>query len=133
MSDEIVESRGTCKHNVGVTCSVHSCMKCGFNPAVHKKRLNRIRYMKRGELPVRLIDAHALKMKQHGSLRWLTGFDIDAAPTIDAVPVIRCKDCAHCQKKDMFGRGFIYECKQTLYQTYPDEYCSMAKRRARDD
>lgn len=133
MSDEIVESRSVCKYNAGINCAIRACSKCGFNPEVKRKRLNKIKYQRRGELPVRLIDANALKMKQHGALRWLSGLDIEAAPTIDAVPVIRCKDCAYCVKKDMFGRGFIYECKQTLYQTQLDDFCSMAKRRAIND
>lgn len=29
---------------------------------------------------------------------------IDRLPTIDAVPVIRCKDCKHCQKDTIFKK-----------------------------
>lgn len=36
---------------------------------------------------MRLIDADALKEKQFGSFGWLAGKDLDAANTIDAVPV----------------------------------------------
>ena len=33
--------------------------------------------------------------------------DEDISPTIDAVPVVRCKDCKHCEK-DAFGEGSHY-------------------------
>lgn len=28
---------------------------------------------------------------------------LDSAPTIDAVPVVRCKDCRHSQKDELWG------------------------------
>lgn len=28
---------------------------------------------------------------------------INACPTVDAVPVVRCKDCKHCQYDSIFG------------------------------
>lgn len=57
---------------------------------------------------MRLIDADALKYKQQviyqkGDsdgvfVEWfITSAEIDTAPTIDAVPVVRCKDCKHCE------------------------------------
>lgn len=45
---------------------------------------------------MRLIDADALKERLKKSSRYFDlKFDIDEAPTIDAVPVVRCKDCVH--------------------------------------
>lgn len=47
---------------------------------------------------MRLIDADALKLYATGgvtSVGLLTLAEIDNAPTIDAVPVVRCKDCNH--------------------------------------
>lgn len=45
---------------------------------------------------MRLIDAVALKERLKRSSRYFDlKFDIDEAPTIDAVPVVRCKDCKH--------------------------------------
>lgn len=91
----------------------------------------------------RLIDADALSMamyheameKDSDFQRWDSGcwiryklFEnvLDAQPTIDAVPVIRCKDCkwyAHCD--DCYGdcmkegavNGFVYT----------NDYCSRAE------
>ena len=47
----------------------------------------------------RMIYADALKAKAHADPDSGEGFvwvqDIDEAPTVDAVPVVRCKDCKH--------------------------------------
>ena len=49
--------------------------------------------------------------------------DIDKAPTIDAVPVIRCKDCEHYS-------AFHMDC-YIISNIHPhkDDYCSWAERR----
>ena len=51
---------------------------------------------------------------------------IDAAPTVDAVPVVRCKDCIH------YIAGYC--CRDTGTRTNmvkfePDDFCSYAARR----
>lgn len=65
---------------------------------------------------MRIIDADALyKHKVYAetpeiSGDFIPGFVIDKAPTIDAVPVVRCKDCKHrhesefceCRPEDAF-------------------------------
>lgn len=67
---------------------------------------------------MRLIDADALLEKLIKTPRYFDlKFDIDDAPTIDAVPVVRCKDCIHnewCIPRQ--GRS-------------EDDYCSNGKRR----
>ena len=79
----------------------------------------------------RYIDAEKLKPD---AVVFLSGYDekpsavysrerIDNAPTVDAVPVVRCKDCAlhgHCSIEE-FG------C------TEPDDYCSRGKRKEPDN
>ena len=60
--------------------------------------------------------------------------DIDAAPTIDAVPVIRCKDCKYLKwhilqyKKQPFVAE-MYECKYLDCCCDPTDFCSYAERR----
>jgi hypothetical protein len=82
---------------------------------------------------MRLIDADALKEYATGgvtSVGLLTLAEIDNAPTIDAVPVVRCKDCkykfsANGHNKDgcpLDGVGLMHD----------DDFCSCGERK-RDD
>lgn len=81
----------------------------------------------------RLIDADALGVcKCSGDLlpqAYCSGWNslislIQAAPTIDAVSVVRCKDCKHSH----LDRDYLY-CNQ--YKSYRDDndYCSYDERR----
>ena len=88
------------------------------------------------EMP-RLIDADALKEYATGgvtSVGFLTLAEIDKAPTIDAVPVVRCKDCKHYKH----GKHFtdINFCQRLPYyaergglNTADDDFCSYGERR----
>ena len=55
---------------------------------------------------------------------------IDDAPTVDAVPVIRCKDCGHCRElnrgdrtENLYIEGVLW-CTQWDEGVYPDDFCS---------
>lgn len=92
---------------------------------------------------MRLIDADALEHAVQASIaehadvytgemivgmRSVVFYATNGAPTVDAVPVIRCKDCKHytgyeCQRSKVFNIRVI---------TNEDDYCSRAERR-RDD
>ena len=76
---------------------------------------------------MRLIDADALKLDiacVYGSnpqyINWL-----NHAPTVDAVPVIRCKDCKHWQCDDSES----YCDELGIFNTDMNSYCSYAKRK----
>lgn len=87
---------------------------------------------------MRMIDADALKfdiMCVYGSnpqyIRWL-----NHAPTVDAVPVIRCKDCKRlgvANMKDKYGQPNPVPCCRRnghiRLGIKPDDYCSRAERR----
>ena len=46
--------------------------------------------------------------------------DISEAPTVDAVPVVRCRDCKHLMFSDFYG-----ECgKGHMGVVSPDDFCS---------
>lgn len=45
--------------------------------------------------------------------------ELEAAPTIDAVPIVRCKDCVYWE------RGDCYRLELSL----PDDFCSYGKRK----
>ena len=59
---------------------------------------------------------------------------INNAPTVDAVPVVRCKDCVHCKhfndvwylpKRDEL---LCTRCVET-YHTTENDFCSMGERK----
>ncbi len=68
---------------------------------------------------MRLINADELQkeyMRSHNGKRLLL---IDTAPTVDAVPVVRCKDCKHRPKYEE-GRK---EWHDGFDLSFPDEVC----------
>lgn len=81
---------------------------------------------------MRLIDADALKGKESyimmttldtcfGSAKIFLTETIDNAPTVDAVPVVRCRDCVHFNG---------HECED-FRKVDPDDFCSDGDRRER--
>lgn len=83
---------------------------------------------------MRLIDAEALEYHkqlecmgngQYEDVKVVYECDIDNAPTIDAVEVVRCKECKHwneedhwCNIRDSYGWDYT-----------PDDYCSYGERK----
>lgn len=81
----------------------------------------------------RLIDADALKAEffSGGDGLWhpvAIGIEIDIAPTIDAVEVVRCKDCVYWQDNN---GGYPHEDCKWGHEETPDaeDYCSFGERR----
>ncbi len=83
----------------------------------------------------RLIDANALKerairvstVKEHCYMKAVGTHEIDKAPTVDAVEVVRCKDCKHCDPEN-------YHCDHPMGTSFPfprktDDFCSYGERR----
>lgn len=96
---------------------------------------------------MRLIDADAIPFRDE--LKRLSVLDHDKyitaetleymlehAPTVDAVPVIRCKDCkfskAYYHGSESNLGMFTYLCTQGLYGMNADDYCSRAERRGEE-
>lgn len=74
---------------------------------------------------MRLIDADELRSEFGVSNSDIIAKEtIDDAPTIDAVPVVRCRDCFYYKS---FG-----ECGNTGEQVKPDDFCSYGERREAD-
>ena len=78
----------------------------------------------------RLIDADALPNeiswdKIENASFWET---INEQPTIDAVPLIRCKNCKH--HGEQYGNGYCM--KDGCYGWYEEDYCSRAERRGEE-
>ena len=84
----------------------------------------------------RLIDADALKEFFHedeGKGEWTYNIAvnayIDASPTIDAVSVVRCKECKHCAD-DWNGNQPMFTCElgRCGESVQPNDYCSYGER-----
>jgi hypothetical protein len=58
---------------------------------------------------------------------------IEEAPTIDAVAVVRCKDCENWRKhtSELFGRDYGY-CRVCMMDTKTDHFCSYGERKDGD-
>lgn len=80
----------------------------------------------------RLIDADALKayMQDKYVLFDNTLADIDAQPTVDAVEVVRCKECkwSYWQDETEWTYEGLY-CRQYEASMHDDDYCSRGERR----
>ena len=75
----------------------------------------------------RLIDADVLKEKINTAFWSEIEKIIDSAPTIDAVEVVRCKDCKHCHYEQ---EDDIYHCHKLFHRFYDTEhYCSYGERK----
>lgn len=57
--------------------------------------------------------------------------DIETAPTIDAVEVVRCKDCEHSDYSKCDIDGVLYCAKHSRFMV-DDDFCSYGKRRQSD-
>ena len=82
----------------------------------------------------RLIDADKLERQEYwGNERcfdYVDADDIDNAPTVDAVPVVRCKDCKHydlgvCLK--IYSDGNAHP--EAWQSRRPEDFCSYGERK----
>lgn len=91
--------------------------------------------MEKVENEKRLIDANALisymdECSKESRFRVYYGYAksfIDDAPTIDAVPVVRCMECKHCDPEN-------YHCDHPMGTAAPlkrklDDFCSYGERK----
>ena len=88
----------------------------------------------------RLIDANAIPYEEHyvpdGDVQWeykkelcVLKPTVDAMPTVDAVEVVRCKDCKHWNKRYEKKGLCMNHSNAILCFTKPDFYCSCGERR----
>lgn len=89
---------------------------------------------------MRLIDADKLERQEYwGNERcfdYVDAEDIDNALTVDAVPVVRCKDCKHYRNYPN-GLCYIHTEPKTNARGYsgeavcvePDDFCSYGERK----
>ena len=76
----------------------------------------------------RLIDADAFLEKMKRTSRYFdVVFDVEEMPTVDAVEVVRCRDCKHCDPEN-------YHCDHPMgtaapLRRKPDDFCSYGERK----
>lgn len=83
----------------------------------------------------RLIDADALLERMKRTNRYFNvKFDIDEAPTVDAVPVVRCGECVSCSVRRLEYNGEIISCfcNRASRVVKENDYCSYGERREVD-
>lgn len=77
---------------------------------------------------MRLIDADAfLERMSHTDRFFGVVFDINDAPTVDAVPVVRCRDCEYAKNAKVNRKGFRI-CPASHMEIVDDDYCSYGER-----
>lgn len=79
---------------------------------------------------MRLIDADVLKenmfFHEIDNVSYAEEKDIDNTPTVDAVEVVRCKDCVHWDKSNLLPpRCVVFD-----WFSKKNDYCSFAERRS---
>lgn len=81
---------------------------------------------------MRLIDADALNARlSRDATPYYTACDIDSAPTIDAVPVVRCKDCMYWDKGENDAESWEW-CKFFKCNIGPYAFCFYGERKDND-
>lgn len=80
---------------------------------------------------MRLIDADEIRWTDHydsdGNLsKYKIAFSDEMPPVVDAVPVIRCKNCHHFEPS---GIGFQRYCSVVSDLVREEDYCCWAERR----
>lgn len=89
---------------------------------------------------MRLIDAEKLRAEYLGMPNCYNGYSdsydkamivdiVDEQPTIDAVPVVRCKDCKHYRSVAGYIDGYCHMAEWYRRYQYPDDYCSRGERK----
>ena len=94
---------------------------------------------------MRLIDADALmeKANSDGAYGYVDAKQISEAPTVDAVPVVRCRECKHHRDKNEQERQYLVEdilictspdaTDDCWNAVWPDHFCSYGERKECDD
>ncbi len=83
---------------------------------------------------MRLIDADDVLKKGYGNTCYINSDYIRTSPTIDAVPVVRCKDCEHAYWLVEVKNGKTkveLNCKKDGRFVAQDDYCSWGERNRR--
>ena len=83
---------------------------------------------------MRLIDADALEREHKDVCSRSMKYNLDLAPTIDAVPVVRCRECKRYKMVTWYdGEPYGTFCDEFKIDGGPDFYCAYGQRREDGD
>ena len=75
---------------------------------------------------MRLIDADAIPEKEMNYPVWVC---LKKQPTIDAVPVVRCKGCKQVTWYEDYPGSYYPYCTRLCKETREDDFCSYGERK----
>ena len=81
---------------------------------------------------MRLVDADVADKWMRQNNAFIDAAILKAIPTIDAVPVVRCRECKRWDDNpDSYGKddGPKGKCMKSFEQTYADDFCSYGQRK----
>ena len=83
---------------------------------------------------MRLIDADELIVMEYGGIKFVPKEFVDDAPTVDAVELIRCKNCMYQKKGENEEEAWnLCGYRPWMYTPIDDEhFCGYAERRQDD-
>ena len=94
---------------------------------------------------MRLIDGDALMYEANsdGAYGYVDAKQISEAPTIDAVPVVRCRECRHHRDKNEQEQQYLVEdilictspdaTDDCWNAVWPDRFCSYGERKENEE
>lgn len=82
---------------------------------------------------MRLIDADALmdEANSDGAYGYVDAKQISEAPTVDAVPLVRCRECKHYELNAMGEKSCFNDIwnQEFAVPTAPEDFCSYGERK----
>ena len=77
---------------------------------------------------MRLIDADVANRWMEQNEAYMDAEILRAIPTVDAVPVVRCKDCKYAYIKSFSAASGIVFCSSNMKAMQQDDFCSYGER-----
>ena len=96
----------------------------------NKKRLIDANALK--ERAIKMVTVNSLGNKQHCYFKAVGTDEIDKAPTVDAVEVVRCRDCKHRGTDDCIFHIKGEPADEELLRELDNDFCSYGERKDSD-
>lgn len=78
---------------------------------------------------MRLIDADVASRWMEQNEAYMDAEILRAIPTVDAVPVVRCKDCKHAYINSFSAASGVALCSSSAKVMQQDDFCSYGERK----